>query len=139
MPQSIPEGLTADHVHRALADLDSGLAHPFGLPTGYELVHKGKRYPPKAVNGLAIKHLTGKDCGPKDFKGGQAQGQANSALRKLGFDIAEKDFTTGTQTECQGVFVTSRGYSLPTSQEEMAHQLWFNMWQRQRWPFKEVE
>ena len=53
MPLSIPKGLTREHVLRALADLDAGIEHPFGSPTGYELVHEGKRYPPKAVVGLA--------------------------------------------------------------------------------------
>ena len=55
MPQSIPKGLTREHVLRALADLDAGIDHPFGAPTGYELVHDGKRYPPKAVIGLAYR------------------------------------------------------------------------------------
>jgi hypothetical protein len=43
MPQSIPAGLTSEHVLRALADLDAGVEHPFGAPTGYELVHEGRR------------------------------------------------------------------------------------------------
>ncbi len=56
MPQFLPKGITAEHVLRALADLDSGIDHPFGAPTGYELVHQGRRYPPKAVIGLAFRH-----------------------------------------------------------------------------------
>ena len=43
MPQSIPPGLTRDHVLKALDDLDAGVEHPFGPPTGYELVHEGRR------------------------------------------------------------------------------------------------
>ncbi len=49
MPQRIPPGLKREHVLQALADLDAGLDHPFAPPTRYELVHKGKHYPPKAV------------------------------------------------------------------------------------------
>jgi hypothetical protein len=64
MPQSIPKGLAASHVLLALADLDAGLEHPFGAPTGYELVHEGRRYPPKAVIGLAFRHLTGQILPP---------------------------------------------------------------------------
>lgn len=45
MPQSIPAGLKKEHVLRTLADLDAGIDHPFGKPTGYELVHDDKRYP----------------------------------------------------------------------------------------------
>ncbi len=54
MPQSIPPGLTQEHVLQALKDLDSGIDHPFGAPTGYELVHDGKRYAPKAVVGSSF-------------------------------------------------------------------------------------
>ena len=57
MPQSIPKGLTAEYVLHALGDLDGGLDHPFGAPPkGYELVHDGKRYQPKAVIDLAYRH-----------------------------------------------------------------------------------
>ena len=59
MPQSIPKGLTHDHVLMAIADLDAGIEHPFGKPTGYELVHGEKRYAPKADVGIAFRHLTG--------------------------------------------------------------------------------
>jgi hypothetical protein len=41
MPQSIPPGLKKEHVVQALHDLDGGIDHPFGAPTGYELVHGG--------------------------------------------------------------------------------------------------
>jgi len=30
MPQSIPKGLTREHVLAAIADLDAGIEHPFG-------------------------------------------------------------------------------------------------------------
>lgn len=63
MPQSISKGISAEHVLRALADLDSGINHPFGAPTGYELVHQGRRYPPKAAIGLAFRHHAGRGSG----------------------------------------------------------------------------
>jgi len=56
MPQSIPPGLKKEHVVQALNDLDSGIDHPFGSPTGYELIHNEKRYAPKAVVGLACRY-----------------------------------------------------------------------------------
>jgi hypothetical protein len=55
MPLSIPKGLTRQDVLQALADLDAGLVHPFSSPTGYELVHEGRRYAPKAVIGRPIR------------------------------------------------------------------------------------
>ena len=90
MPQSIPPGLTREHVLRALADLDAGTVHPFGAPTGYELVHGEKRYAPKAVVGLACRYSIGRVLKPDEFSGGEAPGQANFVLRKLGFTVGKK-------------------------------------------------
>src|SRR4051794_22232601 len=87
MPRSIPKGLTASHVLLALADLDARVEHPFGPPTGYELVHQGRRYAPKAVIGLAFRHFDGRVLSPKDFSGGARPGQANFVLRELGFTV----------------------------------------------------
>ena len=38
MPQSIPKGLARECVFQALADLDAGIEHPFGPPTGFSVV-----------------------------------------------------------------------------------------------------
>jgi hypothetical protein len=73
-----------------LADLDAGCDHPFGQPTGYELVYAGKRYPPKAVVGLAFRHARGHVLGPDEFSGGEAPGQANHVLRQLRFTVVKK-------------------------------------------------
>src|SRR5689334_17001903 len=88
MRQSIPAGLTSEHVLLALADLDAGFPHPFGEPTKYELVYRGKRYPPKAVIGLACRHLLGRVY--EEFSGGEAPGKANYVLRRLGFTVVPK-------------------------------------------------
>ena len=90
MPQSIPPGLKKEHVLQALHDLDGGIDHPFGAPTGYELVHGEKRYAPKAVIGLACRHHLGRVLQPEEFSGGEAPGQANYVLRKLGFTVVRK-------------------------------------------------
>jgi hypothetical protein len=89
MPESIPKGLAEDHIRKALVDLDAGIEHPFGSPTGYELVHDGKKYPPKAVIGIAFRHLNGEILSPDKFSGGEAPGQANYELRRLGFQVVE--------------------------------------------------
>ena len=90
MPQSIPAGLTRTHVLQALADFDAGLDHPFGQPTGYELLHEGKRYPPKAVVGLACRYSLDRVLLPEEFSGSEPPGQANFVLRKLGFTVVRK-------------------------------------------------
>src|SRR5271155_4841172 len=96
--------LTVQHVQSALADLDAGIPHPFGTPVTYELIYDDKRYPPKAVVGLAYKHLTGEIIGPKDFWGGEGPGKANDLLRNLGFEIVEKGHPHGAMATG---FVTS--------------------------------
>src|SRR3954465_3628467 len=90
MPQSIPAGLTKEHVLRTLSDLDAGMVYPFGTPTGYELIHNEKRYAPKAVVGLACRYSIGRILIPEEFSGGEAPGQANFVLRKLGFTVVRK-------------------------------------------------
>lgn len=99
MPQSIPAGLTKEHVLRTLSDIDTGIDHPFGKPTGYELIHDDKRYAPKAVVGLACRYSIGRILQPEEFSGGEAPGQANFVLRKLGFNVVKKtDEEKETQT-----------------------------------------
>jgi hypothetical protein len=90
MPQSIPAGLTKEHILKALADIDSGIEHPFGQPTGYELVYDNNRYAPKAVIGLACRYSIGRILQPEEFSGGEAPGQANFVLRRLGFSVVKK-------------------------------------------------
>src|SRR6476646_470735 len=90
MPQSIPTGLKQEHILRTLTDLDGGTEHPFGEPTKYELVHDGKRYAPKAVVALACRYSIGRVLTPEEFSGGEAPGQANFVLRKLGFTVVKK-------------------------------------------------
>src|SRR5262249_25098488 len=93
--QSIPPGLTTEHVLRALADLDAGVDHPFGPPTGYELLREGKRYPPKAVVGLAFRYALGRVLNPDEFSGGEASGHANHVLRQLVFTVVKKGEQAG--------------------------------------------
>ena len=91
MPQSIPAGLTREHVLKTLSDLDAGIDHPFGVPTVYELVYENKRYAPKAIVGLSCRYSCGKILLPEDFSGGESPGQANYVLRKLGFTVVKKE------------------------------------------------
>jgi hypothetical protein len=68
MPQSIPPGLKQEPVLHFL---------------GYELVHEGKRYPPRAF-GPAFRHHTGRVLLPEEGSGGGSPGQANGMRRNWG-------------------------------------------------------
>ena len=71
MPQSIPTGLTRAHVRKALADLDARVEHPFGAPTGYEVVHDDRRYAPRRSSAWPAGSLVGSLL-PEEFSGGEA-------------------------------------------------------------------
>ena len=62
-------------------------------PRVTSFVHEGKRYPPKAVIGLACRYSLGRILLPEEFSGGEAPGQANFVLRKLGFTVVRKGET----------------------------------------------
>jgi len=96
MPKAIPEGLTREHVLKALDDLDGGIKHSFGNAKKFSLVHNNKQYPPKAVVGVAFRHHIGRILEPSEFSGGEDSGHANAVLRNLGFQvIAGRPFEVG--------------------------------------------
>ncbi len=80
------EPLTRDHLLAALDDLDRGIEHAFSAPTTYEVVHEGRRYPPKAVFGLAASRLLGQPLNPSDFSAGEGE-PCFRILRDRGFVI----------------------------------------------------
>jgi len=84
----IPDNIKREHVLQALSEIDAGLHHRWGKSRKYDLVHKGKRYAPKAVLGLAICKLKGIDQYSFDISGGD---ETNSVLQTLGFAIVEKN------------------------------------------------
>lgn len=89
MPNNIPAGIAREHLLAAIRDLDAGAVHRFGMSTGYDVLHEGRRYPPKPVVGLAAGKLTGKLLGPYDFKGGLGT-KCFKVLASNGFDIVPK-------------------------------------------------
>src|SRR5262249_23621513 len=102
VPQSraaeIFSALSREDVEHALRDLDQNMSHPFGPSTTYDLVHNGRRYPSKAVIGLAAKHCTGVDLHPNDFEGGE-ETPAFHTLRRLGFEIVPKHTSPDTSVK----------------------------------------
>jgi hypothetical protein len=60
----------------------------FAPTTTYELVQEERRYPPKAILGVAYEFATGKRLDSGDFEGGKTG--AVKVLTKLGFSIEKK-------------------------------------------------
>jgi len=93
MSKQIPDGLTRKHLVSAIRDLDRGVEHPFGESTGYDLLFEERRYPPKAVLGLAVGKLTGRPLAPSDFTGGLGS-KCFRTLQANGFTIITKGETS---------------------------------------------
>jgi len=84
----IPKGITRTDVLRAMAEFERGeSSHAFKASQKYDLVYEGRRYPPKAVLGLAARRQAGRVLRPEDFSGGD---QTNKILKGLGFEIVSK-------------------------------------------------
>lgn len=90
MPR-IPQELEQEHVRQAIVALDAGLDHDFGNSRDYDLLYDGKRYPPKAVVGIAAEFAIGHRLHPSDFSSGIGSGQSCRILKNLGFSIVGKD------------------------------------------------
>ena len=83
------EGLTAEHVLAAIAEIDREGVPSDAASTRYDLVHKSKPYPPKLVLSWAVKQATGEPLDRATFTAGQ-ESKAFKTLRSLGFTIVPK-------------------------------------------------
>jgi hypothetical protein len=90
--QGLPRGrvaeiarqVTREDVIGALSRLAAGVVHPFGAATRYDVLYEGRRYPPKAVFGLAAERAAGEPLGPYDFQAGPGK-ECFRTLERLGF------------------------------------------------------
>ena len=89
MASAIPDGITRQDVDAAITDFDAGVVHDFAPSTRYDLVVNGKRYPPKAIVGLAARRLAGRSLTPRDFSGGEGS-RCFRILRGLQYDVQRK-------------------------------------------------
>jgi hypothetical protein len=86
--------VTHDDVLRAIHEYDRlgpeqfFSHHGFGPSRSYQLVWDERRYPHKAILGVAYEFATGQRLASGDFEGGK--GGAVAVLTKLGFTIQDK-------------------------------------------------
>ena len=71
MEKNVPEQITREDLLSAIAALDRHESHSFGRSTHYDLLEGGRRYPPKAVVGLAARRTLGRPLRPDEFEGGE--------------------------------------------------------------------
>ena len=87
----IPDGITREDVLEAIGDFDrDAVDHRFRDSTGYDLLHEERRYPPKAIVGLAARRLTGRILEPNEFSGGRGS-KCFSVLQHTGFQVVRKE------------------------------------------------
>lgn len=88
--QRIPDYIDRPLLLRAFAALDAGADHAFADSTKYDAVHNGRRYPPKAVVGLASEFAVGEPFTPYDFTAGVGS-KCFRVLESNGFEIVPKE------------------------------------------------
>jgi hypothetical protein len=89
MPHSLPDTISRDDILAAIEAFGGGIAHRFADSTGYDILLEGRRYPPKAIVGIAATAVTGVEYGPEDFSGGRGS-KCFRILQRAGFDIVAK-------------------------------------------------
>jgi 5-methylcytosine-specific restriction enzyme A len=98
----IPEGITREHIIKAISALADGVEHHFSDSTGYDVLYDGKRYPPKAVIGIAASYIIGNQLGPYDFKGG-LKSKCFKVLEFNKFEIVTKGNTSPFPEEIDNI------------------------------------
>jgi hypothetical protein len=96
MNEELRAQISRDDLLAAIEALDRGEAHSFGPSTFYDLMLDGRRYPPKAVVGLAAKRTLGRPLRPDEFSGGQ-ESWAFRLLRERGFKVVRKQGVVGAE------------------------------------------
>jgi len=85
------DAVTRTDVERAMGEYDRlgperfFAEHGFAPTTTYELVRDERRYPPKAILGVAYEFATGQRLASGDFEGGKSG--AVKVLGNLGFTV----------------------------------------------------
>ncbi|MCY9873209.1 DUF3427 domain-containing protein [Vibrio barjaei] len=91
--RTIAAPLTKEHIHLAASQYDEsgGEVDSFKNSTDYDVIIDAKRYPPKAILGLALTNYYGVRILSSHFKGG-IKSECFHVLEELGFKTAEKAF-----------------------------------------------
>jgi len=89
MPERLPSSIAPEIIVEAVRGFDNGARHRFGPSTFYDLFFEGRRYPPKAIVGLAAAVVIGREYGPDDFSGG-LDSKCFKILWDAGFEIIFK-------------------------------------------------
>ncbi|MBC0854832.1 HNH endonuclease [Pantoea stewartii] len=84
----LPDSLPYEFIIQAIKAYDEGFSHSFKEARLYELEFEGRRYPSKAIAGIAASLMTGRNFTPQDFSGG-INSKCVRLLIKQGFNIIQ--------------------------------------------------
>jgi len=97
MSEDFRAQITREDIQEAIAALERGETHAFGPSIFYDLLEGDRRYPPKAVVGLAARRVLGRALRPDEFSGGE-ESWAFRLLRDRGFNVVKK-LGSGSKSE----------------------------------------
>lgn len=99
MSNNFPDGVTRQDILGAIEKYDNGVRQSFADSTDYDLIlEDGRRYPPKAIAGIAGTRAAGRELRPDDFSAGEGQ-KCFRVLRANGFKIVRKHAEEAIQDE----------------------------------------
>lgn len=92
--RKVAASLSEQHIHRAATKFDNanGEVSSFKDSTNFDVIIDTKRYPPKAILGIALSDYYGVDILPEHFSGGK-KSSCFRILRDLGFETFDKEGT----------------------------------------------
>jgi 5-methylcytosine-specific restriction protein A len=97
----IPDSITGQHIVAAAEKLDGNIVHPFHESTKFDVLIGNRRYPPKAILGVASRIAAGVDLLPADFTGGIGS-KCFRIIERLGFKIVPKWNVNSSHNFVQG-------------------------------------
>lgn len=93
----IPKEIIEEHIRLAIDEIDRKGVPTKRESTKYNLIYKGKEYPPKYVISRACFYATGEELDNEEFSGGT---ETNNFLENLGFKIRLKAAEDWNEREC---------------------------------------
>ncbi len=85
----LPDHLSRECIIEAIRAYDEGIAHQFKDARLYEVEFEGRRYPSKAIVGIAATMATKTEFTPADFSGG-IKSKCVRLLLEQGFKIVQE-------------------------------------------------
>lgn len=105
------QGITREDVFQAIAgfSVEEAAKQGFAGSTDFDLVHDGRRLPPKAILGLAAARTIGRPLASSEFSGGDSS-PGFAVLRGLGFSIESK-LSSGLETSVSTALIRLQTYN----------------------------